>query len=331
MSDNPNVSQSDLQQAFESYHQMILPYLGGGGSGGTGFTPVGTVIAYYGETAPAHYLICDGSEYNKTDYPDLWTHLSSLTDTTPYVVDGNNTKFKVPDLRGEFLRGSGTNGHTNQFTGILEGSGSNVGQHQDATVFTDTQYIKSNETVHYTNKTAYNTVFPRNPDTVVPSTYFTGNPNAVYNVFSASRIDTNVETLPTSRPTNTSVLFCIAYHDIQIYSVEQPHQYSTEEKVVGTWIDGRPIYENFFYGTIGNSSTESTNLVVSNVSTLVNANGYATQSGVDFVIPQATTNECLRFIRDSNNVNLLVRGSFFTNASYTAILQYTKTTDTPSV
>lgn len=35
MSDNPNVSQSDLQQAFESYHQMILPYLGGGGYGGS--------------------------------------------------------------------------------------------------------------------------------------------------------------------------------------------------------------------------------------------------------------------------------------------------------
>lgn len=103
------------------------------------------------------------------------------------------------------------------------------------------------------------------------------------------------------------------------------HIYSTDEHVVGTWLDGKPIYEKIFYGTIGNSSTESTNVVVTGVSTLVNASGYATKDNTDFIIPQATTNECLRFLRDnSSRVNLLVRGSYFTNAPYTAILQYTK-------
>ena len=35
------------------------------------------------------------------------------------------TTFKVPNLLGEFLRGTGTNSYTNQ------GSGANVGVHQD--------------------------------------------------------------------------------------------------------------------------------------------------------------------------------------------------------
>ena len=75
--------------------------------------PLGAITAFYGTTPPNGYLICDGSEFSTTDYPALYTFL------------GDN---HTPDLRGEFLRGAGTNGHTNQ------GNGGSVGEHQDATV-----------------------------------------------------------------------------------------------------------------------------------------------------------------------------------------------------
>ncbi|AOV62395.1 hypothetical protein CC030809_00211 [Synechococcus phage S-CAM7] len=54
---------------------------------GTGLVPIGTVIMYYGATAPTGYLECDGQ--STAAYEDL------------LALIGPNT----PDLRGEFVRG----------------------------------------------------------------------------------------------------------------------------------------------------------------------------------------------------------------------------------
>ena len=98
---------------------------GGGGSGDS--TPVGTVIYYAGLTAPNGYLKCDGSIYNITDYSDLAFFIKTNYGAENYFGGDGTTTFAVPDWRGEFFRASGTNSHANQ------GSGANVGVHQDAT------------------------------------------------------------------------------------------------------------------------------------------------------------------------------------------------------
>ncbi|MDR1110309.1 MAG: tail fiber protein [Deltaproteobacteria bacterium] len=54
--------------------------------------PVGTVITYYGTTAPDGYLALDGGSFSATDYPLL------------YELLGKN---ETPDLRGAFVRGLG--------------------------------------------------------------------------------------------------------------------------------------------------------------------------------------------------------------------------------
>jgi microcystin-dependent protein len=64
--------------------------------------PVGTVFAYAGEFSniPNNCLICDGTEYNSADYPELYKAIK-------IAWGGNIAKkiFAVPDLRGAFLRG----------------------------------------------------------------------------------------------------------------------------------------------------------------------------------------------------------------------------------
>ena len=79
--------------------------------------PTGTIIAFYGDTAPTGYLACDGSTKEVSKYEDLAKFLGVNTQT--------ETSFTLPNLQGEFLRGAGTNGHENQ------GDGSSVGQHED--------------------------------------------------------------------------------------------------------------------------------------------------------------------------------------------------------
>jgi microcystin-dependent protein len=58
-------------------------------------TPTGVITAFFGATAPVGWLMCNGSQFSSTEYVALYNLLNS-----------NYT----PDLRGTFLRGSGTNG-----------------------------------------------------------------------------------------------------------------------------------------------------------------------------------------------------------------------------
>jgi len=64
--------------------------------------PIGSIMAWPFATAPAGWLICDGSAVNATDYPELTTLLATNTD----IKAGH-----LPDFRGSFLRGAGLNGN----------------------------------------------------------------------------------------------------------------------------------------------------------------------------------------------------------------------------
>lgn len=186
--------------------QINVPTIGVGG----GYAPVGTIISFMGTTAPQDYLACDGSTKNIADYPQLAAFFESQFGSKSYFGGNGTTTFAVPDLRGEFLRGTGTNGHTNQ------GNGAAVGAHQDATDFpyfavnpgngtSDGTFdsarfqIKSKVTSGNTWKSSLN------------KDYITSGKGFWTNYYSsASGAETTVGTESfTSRPTNTSILWCI--------------------------------------------------------------------------------------------------------------------------
>ena len=58
--------------------------------------PVGTISQFAGDTAPEGYLLCDGSEYDKTIYADLYAIIGDK-----YGTGTTANYFKVPDLRGK--------------------------------------------------------------------------------------------------------------------------------------------------------------------------------------------------------------------------------------
>ena len=47
--------------------------------------PAGTIIAYYGSTAPSGYLVCDGSKFDTNKYSKLYQILGK--NTLPNLVD----------------------------------------------------------------------------------------------------------------------------------------------------------------------------------------------------------------------------------------------------
>ena len=207
-----------------------------------GYIPVGTVMGVFSETAPRFYLKCDGTAYNKADYPELSALLLGLTTHSQYEVDGDETKFKVPDLRGEFLRGTGANSHA-----VIQDSlsGADVGVHQDPTGVLgynfDDRYNEHKIDILRTQK--------GENSSIINSDGYVGPTTAKDNIYRGQIAVTNYaqmtyETaLPTkiaTRPTNTSVLYCIAYKDIFLTpSID----YSADEKLIGTWITGANLYQ----------------------------------------------------------------------------------------
>ena len=244
---------------------MKLPIMGAGG----GFAPIGTINSYMGTVAPIGWLVCDGTVYNIADYPDLATHIASQFGSTNFFGGNGTTTFGVPDLRGEFLRGSGTNSHANQ------GSGANVGVHQDGTQHTYSYTEPSNGALIYGVGAKNMTDL----DTIVEG--------VGYNAFNGTiQQGSNINKFFTSRPTNTSVLFIIkatvSDAEINAFNVYTPREHQVawwEEEIDGVW-KRKPVYEQTVESNNGISlsanSWTGTSISASTMEQMIDIIGYNT-------------------------------------------------------
>ena len=326
---NPNSVVTE--QRLHDFYTEILPYLG---RVEAGYTPVGSVIIMSGNEAPTNYLACDGTVYNIADYPELAAFYARSQGSCNFYGGNGTTTFAVPDWRGEFIRGAGTNSHENQ------GSGRAVGLHQDATSMPSIHSLANKAvaimsetvdgTVIETGMHGYDSAYNHNSGT-------NGNKWLKYTGVEGSTSSTAA--LITTRPTNTSVLFCVAVKNIYL---NPSLDYSTEEKVVGTWIDGKTIYQKTFVyaGPITWSSTPHdvaiADLSSLNIDNVISAPVGSCITGVSWTyLPWALIRESIQTWIDvhyyNNEKELHCRGyrsngsSSITDIQVT--LRYTKTTD----
>jgi microcystin-dependent protein len=74
--------------------------------GGIQPIPPGSIVGFAGASAPAGWLLCDGSLVSRATYPNLLAAIG-----VAHGVGDGVTTFAVPDYRGRFLRGvSGSSG-----------------------------------------------------------------------------------------------------------------------------------------------------------------------------------------------------------------------------
>lgn len=118
--------------------------------------------------------------------------------------------------------------------------------------------------------------------------------------------------------------------------VTDPKAYSTEERVVGTWTDGRPVYQKCFSATNLATGLISIKHNISNLDILVNGYGsFVRNDNVKGIIPYiSTTDITYNFaINDINATTLyLTVGTKLTGSSLGIknayiILEYTKSTN----
>lgn len=286
------------------------------GINGGGDTPVGHILSYMGITAPEHYLVCNGAVYNISEYPELANHFQREFGSSNFFGGDGTTTFAVPDLRGEFLRGTGTNSHANQ------GSGADVGVHQDATKYNSVWASKGGQVVSYyfgSGDEAHNLVGGDHDIAV-------GNSETAVYVKTQSPVKNNTNVgYVTSRPTNTSVLYCI-----KCESTEQKDTYSTDEINVDTWVDGKPVYRKVIDGVT--ADTPDTGYVISSINdmeTLVSYTGsILDNNSVKHKIGTYLGAQYNSVVYVDTSGNVYIRhGSAMVNKSYSLIIEYTKTTD----
>lgn len=288
-------------QNFKDFYGQIRPYLNGAAH--SGFTPVGTVISVMGKTAPLNYLACDGSVVNIADYPELANYFAGQFEAANYFGGDGVTTFAVPDLRGEFLRGTGTNSHTNQ------GNGANVGVHQDGTEHIRV-YVTNSELGIY--KSSDGEDGENKQDSLISGSGWSKAP--------CSRVNNAQPAYYTSRPTNTSVLYCIATKNI---FMDAGMNFSTEEQVVGTWIDSKPIYQksiSMSSWTVGHG--------ISNLGDVISCTGVLKNGNMRFLIPYVSDNAAgyrMTFVVDDTNIDIQ-HGSAWAFSPVVVTLRYTKTT-----
>ena len=320
---NPNTVVTE--QRLKDFYDGILPYLGG--SADAGFTPVGTVISVMGVTAPANYLACNGQVVNIADYPELANYFYQQFGSKNKFGGNGTTTFGIPDLRGEFLRGTGTNSHANQ------GSGAAVGTHQDATehirigsIGTTTTANAAALRVYANNSNKYGSNF----DSSTKGTHYK-------NINQATTTSATEDSFYTARPTNTSVLYCIATKNIYL---NPSLDYSTDEKVVGTWIDGKTLYQKTIVGTIsvdedGVSKNSAVGFISTDYDKLISIDAVREHSNGIYVSLNASTTlvdgnvyVCNLFASKTAG-NLIVEDNRLADngRNIIATVKYTKTTD----
>ena len=285
-------------------------------------SPVGTVISYMGTKAPKDYLICDGNEYPIVQYPDLANFFESQFGAINHFGGNGVTTFAVPDLRNMFLRGYRGESEE-QFSG-------EIGDRQEGSqvprILTIGDSMNSKLVSYAINDTKPN--------------------NATYTDLGIRSSECwRFETLQdtggyshndiysyTHRPVNVSVLFCIKAKCTENVS----NAYSTEETRIGTWIDGKPLYQRVIQGSsgsVGDSWTVVGNVGPDTVTQMVQGwieEGY----GNLLVLPYLVKSDYgIGLIVDRKHeipavwVNVFGGDSNYLNKPVTALVRYTKTTD----
>lgn len=109
--------------------------------------------------------------------------------------------------------------------------------------------------------------------------------------------------------------------------IDAKHKYSTEEKVIGEWIDGKPIYRKVFY-TPTNWSNGTIVGNIGNVDVVININSTScTNNGNWFTGYNVPTLENTAYVQPDGSVVVARAGTFVNNIKALVIVEYTKTTD----
>lgn len=290
--------------------------------------PVGCIVPFTSDTVPENWLLCDGQAVSRTTYALLF----SIIGTTYGVGDGSTT-FNLPNLKGKVPVGYDSTQTEFDTLGETGGEKTHTQTVAEMPSHYHSQSLQGGSSGNPGGNAGYNWSVPTNQ-------YFyggddlatrTGNgqpmnnlqPYIVTNYIIKAQQSAGIVATVVDNLTSTSATNALSAKQGKILG-----GYSTSETVVGTWIDGKPLYRKIVTATAPEGDVTNFGIPhgISNLKTVIHQELNATNSNGN-TYPQDNDIYVLKLKdTDAQNVWCNVSGAFYT---WTLIvtLEYTKTTD----
>lgn len=289
--------------------------------------PIGAPMAWLSEVPPVGFLAFDGSEYNISDYPELYNVVKNV----PSFHSNTEGKFKIPNLKGRVLQGADT-----VIGELIEAGLPNlIGQvgvsgqapYSDGELFitipgqkamSGNSYLAPDSRFEF-NANKYNSIYG-NSDTVQPPAF------TVRWIIKATQYSTvEQNAIDDTRFTTGNVLSAA--------KVVEMNSYSTEEiKTEYRWVDNKPIYRKVFSDL--NNSWSAHNNIIGNITNFKEPISIKAIAFNDMRVSgwvennESGDSRCYAYIKSNGEVHFY-RNDVRDGTSYPkkVIIEYTKTTD----
>lgn len=290
---------------------------------------IGSIVMWFSESAPSGWFFCNHTKLSISDYAELYEKLKDI----PQCQSEEEGFFYTPDFRDRVPQGA--NGNLGQLieAGLPNIEGDFAGDVTNSSSFNGAFSKKSGSSVRglaeasnsHTgiidfNASNSNNIYG-NSDTVQPPA------NACNFIIKALNVSESLDEsvkVDDNKITTGNVFSAFKTME-EVEKVDSKNNYSTEEMVVGTWIDGKPIYRKVTQVSIATNSSawRSTGVEIpQNIKKTIRR-----ELILDFSSISPNTSFMLRYnngfvdVASINNTNVNITTNDF------IVLEYTKTTD----
>lgn len=238
----------------------------GGGTGESSVVngevlPIGTMIPFGSQNnIPANWRICDGSEVSRTAYADLFNVIG-----TSYGEGDGETTFNLPNKRGRVSVGLDLDQSEFNVVGLKDGQKKVVLKTEELPPHSH-EFTRSR--LYFSETAGPNALGATSnaSNSATATTQNTGDGLGHYNLQPYEvdvwiiKVSNVIGTLETENANVIDNLTSTSTTDVlsanmgrelneKINNIDVLEEYSTEEKVIGKWLDGETLYEKTFIAT----------------------------------------------------------------------------------
>ena len=283
--------------------------------------PIGMMVDFVGTDIPNGWLICDGRTLDEETYPELYDALG-----------GSGGTFTLPDCKGRVVVGYDANDTDFNAIGKTGGSKELQSHSHELQTSAGANYAGMVSTAYsgdagWAVTTDSGTKSGGNVLGGTTRTAGQGNSGNLQPYYVAYKIIKAKNTTPTM----ASIVNTQNDSTTDGYSckfINKLHTYSTTEQVVGTWINGKPIYRKVVEKTVNATSNWTSytlaSLGISNYQYIYFGNGCRRIQGDRYV---KDVNNGQNVYLDMNNGTVNIGPDSEYKNIYTLVFEYTKTTD----
>ena len=304
----------------------------GTGQAGGDTLPIGAMMPFGSDTIPENWLLCNGQAVSRTDYQELFNTIGIT-----YGSGDGSTTFNLPDLQGKIPVGLDENDTDFDTLGNTGGEKEHTLTINEMPNHSHMLQLRSYESASGTGQ--WHATYNGNESQSNVGSWETGGsqahnnlqPYIVQNYIIKAKQSAGIVATVVDGLNSTSATDALSANQGRI--LNDRFNYSTTEKVVGTWIKGKPLYQKTYSGTMVNASSEAKNIINIDVDYseiwIDLQNSFITSQNESLTLNYyfAPTDYSRAYIKKDQNAVRIKTGADLSGRNYIITLKYTKTTD----